>query len=163
LQVQNIEKKRVDMGEIVVTNQPVKLVTTVGSCIAACIYDRNKRYGGMAHIVLPQHRKDNTQEFKGKFADIAIPSLVAKMLSMGSSRSNLMAKIAGGSNMFPNIERNVLNIGQENTNAVIACLRREGFFTIQQDTGGVKGRKVEFDITTGSMLSERLNGKRVEL
>ena len=65
--------------------------------------------------------------------------------------------------MFPNIERNVLNIGQENTNAVIACLKREGFYTIAQDIGGIKGRKVEFDVSTGCMLSERLNGKRVEL
>ncbi|MCB2171487.1 chemotaxis protein CheD [archaeon] len=163
MQVQNIEKKRVDMGEIVVTNKPVRLVTTVGSCIAACIYDSNKRYGGMAHIVLPQHRKENYQEFKGKFANIAIPALVVQMLSMGSSKNNLTAKIAGGSNMFPNIERNVLNIGQENTNAVLACLRSEGFYTISQDIGGVKGRKVEFDVTTGCMLIERLNGKRVEL
>jgi len=151
------------MGEIVVTNQPVRLVTTVGSCIATCIYDRKKRLGGMAHIVLPQHRNDKSSEFKGKFADIAIPALMSKILSMGSSRSDLTVKIAGGSNMFPNIERNVLNIGQENTNAVLASLKREGFYTIPQDLGGVKGRKIEFDVTTGCMLIERLNGKKVEL
>jgi chemotaxis protein CheD len=157
------DKKRVDMGDLVVTNQPSKLVTTVGSCIAACVYDYKTNLGGMAHVVLPKNRKQSDFKAIGKFADIAIPALISKMEARGANRRHLSAKIAGGANMFPNIERAVLNIGEENTRAVIEALRNERVYNIYKDVGGTKGRKVEFDVVSGTLRIERLDGETIEL
>ena len=30
------------------------IVTTLGSCIAACLWDRERRIGGMNHFMLPE-------------------------------------------------------------------------------------------------------------
>jgi chemotaxis protein CheD len=40
-------------GEYFVHNEDMLIMTTLGSCIAACIYDRNAKVGGMNHFMLP--------------------------------------------------------------------------------------------------------------
>lgn len=155
------ERKRVDMGEIVVTNQACELASTVGSCIAACIYDEMKNIGGMAHIVLPFQRGNKNNHGKGKFANIAIPTLLTRMKARGSKRQNLIFKIAGGANMFPSIKKNVLNIGDENTRAVIKLIEKEGLSLKAKDVGGHKGRKIHFDVASGSISIERINGETI--
>ncbi len=44
-------------GEYFVTRQEMVLVTVLGSCISACIRDREKGIGGMNHFMLPEGGK----------------------------------------------------------------------------------------------------------
>lgn len=109
---------RVGMGEVIVTVPDNTLSTTLGSCVAVCLYDNKKKMGGMAHIVLPKSRNIEKQKQPCKFADIAVPDIISKMLIRGSLKHNIIAKITGGANMFPQIDKKVLNIGDENIKAV---------------------------------------------
>ena len=49
----NIEEVRVAMAEMKVESKPIELVTSVGSCVAICLYDSTNKCGGLAHIMLP--------------------------------------------------------------------------------------------------------------
>lgn len=40
-------------ADYVVTDRPVALVTLLGSCVAACLYDPALALGGMNHFMLP--------------------------------------------------------------------------------------------------------------
>jgi hypothetical protein len=40
-------------GEYFVHDEDILIMTTLGSCIAACLWDREKRVGGMNHFMLP--------------------------------------------------------------------------------------------------------------
>jgi len=40
-------------GEYFVHDQDILIMTTLGSCIAACLWDREARVGGMNHFMLP--------------------------------------------------------------------------------------------------------------
>lgn len=154
---------RVGMGEVVVTIPDNVLSTTLGSCVAVCLYDYRKKIGGMAHIVLPKSRNIEKQKHPCKFADIAVPEIISKMLIRGSLKRNIVAKITGGANMFPNIDKRVLNIGQENINAVKKTLNEWGILIKAEDLGGEKGRKIEFDLSTGLLAVERLKGETMVL
>lgn len=150
---------RVGMGEVHVTNLEETLSTTLGSCVAICLFDYHKKLGGMAHVVLPQSRNLEKQTHPCKFADIAVPDLISKMTIRGSKKYHLKAKITGGSNMFPNIDKKVLNIGEENIKAVKRSLKEWGIIISAEDLGGEKGRKIEFDLPSGKLTVERLNGE----
>lgn len=41
-------------GEYYVTGDDIVIMTVLGSCIAACIYDPRARVGGMNHFMLPE-------------------------------------------------------------------------------------------------------------
>ena len=151
------------MGEVVATEPDNLLVTTVGSCVAVCLYDSIKKTGGMAHILLPKSRNLEKQTHPNKFADIAVPELLSMMINKGSRKGNLKAKIAGGASMFPQIDRKVLNIGEENIRSVKQSLSECGLVLLGEDVGGEKGRKIEFELPSGKLSIDRLNGEKMVL
>ena len=110
-----LEEVRVNMAEYKVESKPIELVTSVGSCIAICMYDSANMCGGMAHIMLPKSAVAAQEPLPGKFADTAVPTLTTAIRRISRKESRLTAKIAGGANMFPNM--NALNIGEKNIHA----------------------------------------------
>ena len=49
----NISAVKILPGEYYVTKRDLALVTVLGSCVAACIRDRDSGMGGMNHFMLP--------------------------------------------------------------------------------------------------------------
>ena len=47
------EAVKVLPGEFFVHDEDILVMTTLGSCIAACLWDRERRVGGMNHFLLP--------------------------------------------------------------------------------------------------------------
>ena len=46
-------------GEYYVDTEDLLVMTTLGSCIAACLWDRQARIGGMNHFMLPEGSGDS--------------------------------------------------------------------------------------------------------
>lgn len=141
-----------------VTEPDNYLITTVGSCIAVCIYDSYRKIGGMAHVVLPKRREFLKQDTPCKFADVAVPTLVSKIVAKGANKLSLKAKITGGANMFPTLNQKILNIGHDNIVAVKQSLKEANIPLIAEDVGGEKGRKIEFEISSCNLVVQRLSG-----
>ena len=122
---------------------PPGVIMTIGlgSCIGIALYDKKLKIAGLAHIMLPDSTQFNNVTTPMKFADLAIPLLIDKMIKMGSNKNNIIAKISGGASMFTFSDRSVTSdIGARNTIAVKETLKKLNIPLLAEETGGNKGR-----------------------
>ncbi len=160
---QKLEEVRVDMAEIKAESKPVELLTSVGSCIAICIHDPVHKCGGLAHIMLPNSAIEPHEPLPGKFADTAVPALVKAIRRISGKESRLSAKIAGGANMFANLNTASLDIGAKNIKAVKAALAAHKIRLAGEDVGGSHGRRITFNIVSGIATVRRFDGEITKL
>lgn len=156
---------RVGMSEIACSRSPDVLVTYgLGSCVGVCIYDPLLKIGGMAHVMLPDSSLSKTVTNRGKFADTSIPDLTARLIQMGTLSSRLVAKIAGGSQMFAFMGNDdKLLIGPRNVAAVEKALKEQGIKLSAKNVGGSAGRSILFDLTSGEVTIKMLNSSDIIL
>ena len=151
------------MADLMVVPAPVKLITLgLGSCIGLVVYDSFAKIAGMAHIMLPNSRGLSASEKVGKFADTAVPAIIEEMIKKGATRPRIKAKIAGGAQMFslPGASADFLTVGAKNVAETKIRLARMGIALIASDTGGNKGRTIEFS-TSNWMLKVKTLGKGI--
>lgn len=154
-----VEEVRVDMAEMKVESRPVELLTSVGSCVAICMYDSIHRCGGLAHIMLPHSSLGLQEPLPPKFADTAVPALIKGIREITGAENRLSAKIAGGANMFANTGANGLDIGAKNVKAVCSALAEHRIRLIGEDVGGSHGRRVNFNLASGVIIVRLHNGE----
>lgn len=143
-------KQNVGMGQIAVAKAPGLLSSVLGSCVGLALYHPRLKTGALAHIVLPT--ACGRGALPGKFADTALPHMLAEFSKIGVPRQGLVAKIAGGACMFG--VSGPLQIGDNNIEAVQNLLARENIRIVARDVGGQKGRRVTLDCSTGELLVE---------
>lgn len=149
---------KVGMADLNTAKAPDVLQTCgLGSCVGICLWDPILKLGGMAHIMLPSS-SINTGGTAAKFADTAIPVLITQMKRLGADTSRLVAKIAGGSQMFSfSNSSDIMKIGERNTEAVKQGLKKEGIRLLASDTGGSYGRTIEFSAENGNLFIRTVN------
>ncbi|MEO2049709.1 MAG: chemotaxis protein CheD [Pirellulales bacterium] len=140
----------VGMTQIAFAQAPEQLHAIVGSCIALSLYHKRLHVGGMAHIVLSC--SDGRTGAPGKFADTAIPYMIKELSKFGANQSGLVAKMAGGSNMFTSA--GPIQIGQENARMVTDILNANSIRLVGEHLGGSKGRRIIFDSQSGDFNVE---------
>lgn len=129
-------------------------VTTLGlgSCVGVAIRDPVTKIGGLVHVMLPDSTamKTTAPQNIAKFADTGVTELVVQMERLGAKRSRMVAKIAGGANMF-NFQgaNSVGQVGERNVEAVKRQLMRLKIPLMAEDTGANYGRTVTFFPETG--------------
>lgn len=136
------------MGQWAVSPPPGVIRTLLGSCLGVVLYDRLEKFGGVAHVVLPDSRGATDQP--GKFADTAVPGLVKDLERLAGRpiRPRLTAKIFGGASMFQTTG-NGMDIGRQNQEAVEKALTSLGISVVARDLGGTAGRRLTFFTATG--------------
>lgn len=149
-----MEVVKVGMADLKVIEAPGILTTLgLGSCVGITLYDKRSKVAGLAHIMLPSSKEIKNNSNKAKFADTGIELLLEKMISIGADRFFLVAKIAGGSQMFSfNSKSNILKIGERNTIATKEKLKELKIPIVSEDTGGNYGRTIELNAEDGSLL-----------
>jgi chemotaxis protein CheD len=147
----------VGMGEINVSTRPSdELVARgLGSCIGLALVDRAAGVAGLAHIVLPETAADKHGP-AGRFADQAVPELIAQMRRAGAHPDRLEAVIAGGARMFELGAE--LDIGARNETAVRALLERCGVILGAAATGGRNGRTLRVAVGEGKITVKEVGG-----
>jgi len=136
------------VGGCVVSDDPnVVITTTLGSCVAACVFDPVASIGGMNHFLLPDSGTDRLS-ISSRYGSAAMEQLINRMLSVTGRRDRLRAKIFGGANVNVGTIRSA-NVGQRNVEFVMEYLATEGIPTMSWDVGGAAPRAVRFFPTTG--------------
>jgi chemotaxis protein CheD len=153
-----VEELRVAMAEMKVESKPIELVTSVGSCVALCLHDSMNRCGGLAHVMLPNSAIAPQDFLPCKFADTAVPALAKAVREISGKESFLSAKIAGGANIFSDLNNNGFPIGVKNVNAVKAALKAHKIKLVSEDVGGSYGRRIAFNIANGAVKIRLSNG-----
>lgn len=142
----------IGIAGLIVVHAPEGIRTVLGSCIGIALYEKAANVGGMGHVILPDSTKGSGEP--GKFADTAVDQLMDMMVEQGAKRTSIVAKIAGGATMFGVNQGSVL--GERNAAAVKDRLRRHGVRVVAEAIGGVKGRKMALDASTGMVQVEMI-------
>ena len=136
-------------GEYFVDNEDLLVMTTLGSCIAACLWDRHAQIGGMNHFMLPEGQGDS-----GRYGSFAMELLINEIMKRGASKGRMEAKIFGGGAVISGM--NTINVGERNTNFVIDYLKTERIPIVSKDVMDVYPRKVCFLPHSGKAMVKRL-------
>lgn len=136
-------------GEYFVHDEDMLIMTTLGSCIAACIYDRQAKVGGMNHFMLPDGAGDS-----GRYGSYAMELLINEMMKRGASRMTMEAKVFGGGQVVSGMT--TMNVGERNTNFVMDYLKTERIPIVSKDVLDVYPRKVCFLPGSGKAMVKRL-------
>lgn len=149
----------VGMAQIAVVSQGEVARAVLGSCIGLTLYHEPRKIAAVAHIVLPQGQ--NRPGPPGKFADTAIPEMLSLLAGHGLSRIGLVAKLAGGANMFSS--SGPLQIGRENHAIVRELLQELRIPIAGEHVGGKLGRRITFDSATGVLHIEMAGSPSVTI
>ncbi|SHN19997.1 chemoreceptor glutamine deamidase CheD [Rhizobacter sp. OV335] len=136
-------------GEYFVHDEDMLIMTTLGSCIAACLWDRNAKVGGMNHFMLPDGAGDS-----GRYGSYAMELLINEMMKRGANRMTMEAKVFGGGQVISGM--NTMNVGERNTSFVIDYLKTERIPIVSKDVLDIYPRKVCFLPGSGKAMVKRL-------
>jgi chemotaxis protein CheD len=136
-------------GEYFVDNEDLLVMTTLGSCIAACLWDRQAKVGGMNHFMLPEGTGES-----GRYGTYAMELLINEMMKRGASRLTMEAKIFGGGAVISGM--NTINVGERNTKFVTEFLATERIPIVSKDVLDIYPRKVCFLPFSGKAMVKRL-------
>jgi chemotaxis protein CheD len=149
-----VEAVKVLPGEYYVTAADVMLVTVLGSCVSACIRDREKNVGGMNHFMLADPGDKNIVSASARYGTYAMEVLINHLMKMGARKSSLEAKVFGGGRVLSSLPTS--HVGERNSEFVLDFLATEGIAVAAQDLLDVYPRKVYYFPATGRVLVRKL-------
>lgn len=147
----------VGIGEAKVSKTGVLKTVGLGSCVGIAIYELKLKAGALAHAMLPKSNGIKS----AKYVDSAVEISVEALKSLGGERRNMVAKIAGGAQIFRHLTLENLKIGERNLEAVRESLKQHGIRVISEDTGGTLGRTLYFYVGDGRLLVRYTDGKEL--
>ncbi len=149
----------------VASNGHIIRTSGLGSCVGVTLYDSKRKTGGMAHIMLPESPSGKKHYKRAKYADTGIYDMVVELeTKMSCSRNNLIAKIAGGAQMFEfSGGSEMLKIGHRNAMAVEEILKDYGIRIAAKDVGGNYGRTIDLFCETGKLVIKSVKRETKEV
>lgn len=136
-------------GEFYVDNEDLMVMTTLGSCIAVCLWDPAAGVGGMNHFMLPEG-----EGASGRYGSFAMELLINEVLKRGGQRSRLQAKVFGGAAV---IQAQVgTQVGERNARFALKYLQDERIAVLGQDVLGPHPRQVCFLPHSGRAMVRRV-------
>lgn len=147
---------KVAPSEYYVSQEDILIMTTLGSCVAACLWDRDARIGGMNHFMLPDGDGET-----GRYGAFAMELLINEILKRGGRRGALEAKVFGGGQVIAGMHS--MNVGQRNVAFVMDYLHTERIPVLSKDVLDQCPRKVCFVPTTGKAMVKRLSPTQAPL
>lgn len=150
---------RIAPGEYYVTKHDEGVCTTLGSCISACIRDRQSGIGGMNHFMLPDTPSIEPESWRAcglglatRYGHHAMEHLINAIMRNGGRREHLEVKVFGGGRILANMT----DIGQRNIDFVRQYLADENLRLLAEDVGDIYPRMVIYFPATGRVKVKRL-------
>lgn len=150
----NMDAVKVLPGEYFVTTSDVMLVTVLGSCVAACVRDKEKGLGGMNHFMLPESGEAGVVSPSARYGTYAMEVLLNHLMKLGARRQNLEAKVFGGGRVMASLSQS--QVGERNAQFVLNYLAAEGIPVVAQDLLNIYPRKVYYFPFTGRVMLKKL-------
>ena len=143
-------------GAYLASSREMVIATVLGSCVAACLYDRASGVFGMNHFMLPGGNGEASKSMR--YGAYAMEVLLNEMFKLGARRERLEAKVTGGAAVFPAMK--LLNVGERNAAFVIDYLKTEGIPIRATDLEGQYARKIYLYGATGRLRVRQLRSLR---
>ena len=152
-------------GEFYVSRGGEMIVTTLGSCVSACIRDREIGVGGMNHFMLPLRGGDPAKwvhdpvSLATRYGNHAMEQLINRIMRLGGQRERMEVKLFGGGRVLKGV---TTDIGKRNVEFALEYIVTEALTLVARDLGGLYPRKVQFYPDTGRAFSKKLLSTRNE-
>ena len=132
------------------------IVTVLGSCVAACVWEPRMKIGGMNHFMLP----DSGSGMEGapvdksmRYGNHAMEELINDLMRRGARREALEIKVFGGGNVVAAMNTGgSVPIGDRNALFVRRYLNDEGLRIAAEDLGGPHPRRIHFFPRIGKVI-----------
>lgn len=136
--------KYIATGYLITGSSTGKLTSSpLGSCVAVIAYDKTKKAGGLAHIMLPgKSSKGNDY----KYAEDAITQLIDEIIGLGAVKTNIEICLVGGANV---LNRKNDNIGDNLIINIYEILKKENLIIKEKSLAGVERRSASIDLSSG--------------
>lgn len=135
-------------GKVIVSSKPVILrAMALGSCVAVMVYDRYRKIGGLAHIMLPGRSPKQDVEDRTKYAENAIDFLLDSIKRIGAKAEDLEVNLVGGANVLGEG-----SISKEVANSISGYLKKLGIEPKNEKTGGTERRSASLYIESGKVF-----------
>lgn len=144
-------------GALFADPRPHAVTTVLGSCVAVCLWDKRRRIGGINHYLLPLWNGEGLPT--PRYGNVAIDSLVDRMLALGCAKCDLQAKVFGGATMWDS-SHGLIAVGERNGELAKSLLAGHGIPIVASSLGGREGRKLVFQTDSGTVL-QRLGRGRI--
>jgi chemotaxis protein CheD len=131
---------------MVVSREPCRVTTVLGSCVAVGLWDPSSGVGGVNHFLLPQGSDT------ARFGNVAVRMLIREVVAAGGRRRLLQAKVFGGAcvlRAFKGVGTGT-HLGQKNVEVARQILIDEGIPVAAEDVEGDRGRKLIFQTHDGA-------------
>jgi chemotaxis protein CheD len=141
-------------GQLYAASTPTTITTILASCVAVCLFDTNRRIGGMNHFLLPH--AVGPEALPARFGASATQLLIEQMLAKGSRIRDLQAKVFGGASVIVAANHERAPLGDANARCALELLDQARIPVVASDLGGKRGRKIIFHTDDGSALMKWL-------
>lgn len=151
-----LEAIKILPGQCYAAQRDVMIVTVLGSCVSACLWDAAAGVGGMNHFMLPgtARRPHDVASVSARLGVYAMELLLNQVVKLGAARERLVAKVFGGGKVLFGMD--TLNVGDQNGEFVLEFLQEERIPVVARDLYDVWPRKVYFFPKTGKVLVKKL-------
>ena len=93
-----LEAIKILPGQCYAARRDVMIVTVLGSCVSACLWDASACVGGMNHFMLPGKARspEDVASVSARLGVYAMELLINQVVKLGAARPKLVAKVFGG-------------------------------------------------------------------
>ena len=151
---ENLREVRLAPGDFYFSQSKgqTRIYTLLGSCVGIVLWHPTKLIGGMCHYLLAK-RGNNTRWSQGHYADDVAQLFAHAIKDSGTLATEYQAKIFGGGTMFENssYSNESLDVSKRNIDAGIALVKQLGIELKSIDVGGVRHRKIYFELWSGDV------------
>ncbi len=144
-------------GYIFFSKEPTLIYTVMGAAVTVCLWDREKRVGGVSHFLYPKISEKG--KATAQYGNVAVLTLIKLMITDGSDKFCLEAQIFGGGDPVFSSED---TIGKQNVSMAKRVLTQQGIPITSEDVGGSKGRKLVFKSDTNEAVVLKVDRLRQE-
>lgn len=145
-------------GELIFSRNEIVIKTVLGSCVAVTLHDKENKFGGMVHYLLPEAPQNSEST---KYGNVAVQTLIRKFLASGSTVQNLEASIIGGAFIIFD-EKEIFFIGDRNADIASQILKKTGIKIKSINTGGEHGKKVIFNTGRNQSIIQSLDKLNID-
>ncbi len=147
-----IAEETIWAGDIFVSEKQVRITTVLGSCVAVCLFDSLRCFGGMNHYLLPSPGNN------GRHGEWSIQELYQRMLALGSRPRNLQAKVFGGGSPLA-LANDIAAVGAANARIAFDTLKSLRVAITGESVGGNAGMRLYFENWSGLALVRQHQGR----
>ncbi|MEW6659132.1 MAG: chemotaxis protein CheD [Thermodesulfobacteriota bacterium] len=142
-------------AEVYLSDQPVLVTTTLGSCVSIIFFDPGLRLGAISHALLPT---TNGQQNRCKYVDGAFFWMLEQFQSRSVKMDRVQVKLFGGADLFEYDKGSVhrATIGQQNIKKALELVRAHGLNLKASHLGGEMGQKIFFFAHCGKVLVKKI-------